>query len=60
MKSSTFGDQAKSAASLTLFPLKAMTLSEGKHALKITCHGKNQKSTNSLIGIDYLILRKTS
>lgn len=42
------------------YPLKAMTLSEGKHALKITYYGKNKKSTNSLIGIDCLTLHKTN
>ena len=40
-------------------PLKAITLSEGKHALKITYQGKNKKLANSLIGIDYLTFRQT-
>ena len=41
-------------------PLKVMTLSEGKHALKITYHDRNKKSTNSLIEIDYLTLHQTN
>ena len=32
--------------------------SEGEPLLRIPCHGKNPNSSNSLIGIDYLILKE--
>ena len=38
--------------------LKPMKLSEGKHRLKIECRGKNPRSANTLIGIDYIVLKK--
>jgi hypothetical protein len=38
----------------TIVKLKPMTLAQGKHYLKITYHGKNPQSRNSLIGIDCL------
>jgi len=40
----------------TAFKLKPMKLSKGKHQLKIKCHGKNPRSANTLIGIDYIVL----
>ena len=39
-----------------LFKLKPAKLTQGKHLLKISYHGKNPNSSNSLIGIDYLML----
>jgi hypothetical protein len=39
------------------FKLKSAKLSKGAHRLKIKYHRKNPKSTNSLIGIDYLMLK---
>jgi hypothetical protein len=39
----------------TPFKLKPAQLTKGPHRLKITYHGKNPKSANSLIGIDYLM-----
>ena len=39
------------------FKLKAAKLTQGAHRLKIKYHRKNPKSTNSLIGIDYLMLK---
>jgi len=44
----------------TVFKLQPMKLSKGKHQLKIECHGKNPRSANTLIGIDYIVLRKTA
>jgi len=40
-----------------VFKLEPMKLSKGKHQLKIECQGKNPKSTNTLIGIDYIVLK---
>ena len=37
--------------------LKPATLTRGNHRLKILYHGKNPNSRNSLIGIDYLLLK---
>jgi len=37
--------------------LKPAKLTKGPHRLKIKYHGKNPKSTNSLVGIDYLMLK---
>jgi len=42
----------------TACKLKPVKLSRGKHQLKIECHGKNPKSVNTLIGIDYIVLAK--
>jgi hypothetical protein len=39
-----------------LFKLKPAKLTQGKHLLKISYHGKNPNSSNFLIGIDYLML----
>jgi hypothetical protein len=36
----------------TIIKLKSMPLTQGKHYLMITYHGKNSQSRNSLIGID--------
>ena len=44
----------------TIITLKPMTLAKGKHSLRITCHGKNPKSSNSLIGIDCLEFKETT
>lgn len=44
----------------TIITLKPMTLARGKHFLRITCHGKNPKSTNSLIGIDCLEFKEAT
>jgi len=41
-----------------LFKLKPAKLTQGKHLLKIRYHGKNPNSSNSLIGIDYLMLKE--
>jgi hypothetical protein len=43
----------------TAFKPEPIRLSKGKHHLKIECHGKNARSTNTLIGIDYIVLEKT-
>ena len=40
------------------FKLKRAKLSQGIHRLKVYYHGKNPASTNSLFGIDYLILKE--
>ncbi|MCY2995609.1 MAG: family 31 glucosidase [Planctomycetota bacterium] len=37
--------------------LKPSTLAEGKHQLKIICQGKHPDSTNTLIGLDYVVLK---
>jgi hypothetical protein len=44
----------------TIITLKPMTLAKGKHSLRITCHGKNPKSTNSLIGMDCLEFKEAT
>jgi hypothetical protein len=44
----------------TIITLKPMTLAKGTHSLRITCHGKNPKSGNSLIGIDCLEFKETT
>ncbi len=41
----------------TPFKLKPSKLTKGPHRLKITYHRKHPRSTNSLIGIDYLMLK---
>jgi hypothetical protein len=41
-----------------LLKLKPAKLTRGNHLLKILYHGKNPSSSNSLIGIDCLILKK--
>jgi len=38
----------------TIIKLKPMTLTQGKHCLKVTYHGKSPESGNSLVGIDCL------
>jgi len=38
--------------------LKPMSVSAGKHQLKITCQGKNPASSNTLVGIDYILWKK--
>ena len=42
----------------TAFKLKPMRLSKGKHQLRIVCHGKNPRSANTLIGMDYIVLEQ--
>jgi hypothetical protein len=37
--------------------LKPMRLAAGKHHLRIECQGKNPRSTNTLIGIDCIVLK---
>jgi hypothetical protein len=44
----------------TILTLKPMTLAKGTHSLRITCHGKNPKSSNSLIGVDCLEFKETT
>jgi hypothetical protein len=39
------------------FTLKPMKLSKGKHQLNIVCQGKNPESTNTVIGLDYVVLK---
>ena len=39
------------------FTLRPSTLAEGKHKLKIICQGKNPASTNTLIGLGYVVLK---
>ncbi len=43
---------------LVVFRLKPAMLTQGKHLLKIHYHGKNPNSSNSMIGIDYLMLKE--
>ena len=40
------------------FTLKPMKLSKGNHRLTIVCQGKNPQSANTLIGIDYIVLKE--
>jgi alpha-D-xyloside xylohydrolase len=44
----------------TVFKLKPMRLSKGKHQLKIECHGKNPRSINTLMGMDYIVLKENA
>ena len=37
--------------------LKPSTLAERKHQLKIICQRKHPESTNTLIGLDYVVLK---
>jgi len=41
-----------------VFKLKPAMLTQGNHRLRILYHGKNPNSRNSLIGIDYLMLKE--
>ncbi|MCX6877639.1 MAG: hypothetical protein NTW21_28090 [Verrucomicrobia bacterium] len=43
-----------------VFKLKPATPTRGKHVLKILYQGKHPDSSNSLIGIDYLLLTEKS